>query len=103
MRRGIAVVKAECLATEEMENSNAKWEKAMRIIMDLSDVQVEVVIQEICNAACITKEQIAAILASPPCETYSHADATNILRGFNFRQHDNPLKSPRELTGSDSK
>ena len=40
---------------------------------------------------------------APPRETYSHADATSISRGFNFWQHDNPLKPPRELTGSDNK
>ena len=65
MRRGIAVGTTVYLVTEEMEDSSAKWEKAVCIIMDLSDGQVEDVIQEICNAACTTKEQIAAALHLP--------------------------------------
>ena len=103
LRRGIAMVTAECMATCEVQDSKTKWESAVRIIMDLSDSQVEDVIQTVCEAAGITKAQVAAVLASPPCETFSHADATNISRGFNFRQHDNPLKPPRKLTGQDSK
>ena len=57
----------------------------------------------ICNEAWVTASQIAAVLASPPCETYSHADASDITRGSFYRQQDDPTKPPRKLKKGASK
>ena len=73
----------------------ANFEEAVRIIMDLSDEEVDGVLEAMCNAAGINREDVAAIFSSPPCETYSHADATNISRIFHHRQHDDPEEPPR--------
>ena len=56
----------------------ANFEEAVRVIMDLSDEEMDDVLEAVCNAAGINKEDVAAILSSSPCETYSYTDATNI-------------------------
>ena len=63
--------------------------------MDLS--KVDDALEAACRAAGITMSEVAAVLLSPPCETYSPADCSNITRGNNYRQHDDALKPPRKL------
>ena len=84
-----------CTATEVIKERKANFEEAVRVIMDLSDDEIDDVLEAVCTAAGISREEIAAILSSPPCETYSHADATNINRDFHHRNHDDPEKPPR--------
>ena len=59
--------------------------------------EVDDALEATCRAAGITMSEVAAVLLSPPCETYSAADCSNISRGNNYRQHDDPLKPPRKL------
>ena len=50
---------------------------------------------EICEAAGINLKEVAAVFAGPPCETYSPADACNISRGNEYRNHADANKGPR--------
>ena len=95
LRKGVATITAECTAVEVGRERKTHFEEAVRIIMDLSDEEMDDVLEAVCKAAGISREEVAAILSSPPCETYSHADATNITRDFFYRNHDDPEKGPR--------
>jgi hypothetical protein len=67
---------------------------------DLSKCKKRQVIREVCEELGISLSQVLVVWASPPCETYTCLDWTNIWRGCNHRNHDDPLKPPR---GDDSK
>ena len=45
----------------------------------------EQLIARICKEADIKREDIVLAWASPPCETYSRANWSNLSRGFNHR------------------
>ena len=64
--------------------------------MDLSRCAANKMLAEICKAAGINIEEVAAVFAGPPCETYSPADACNISRGNEYRNHADVNKGPRE-------
>ena len=70
--------------------------------MNLS--KVDDALEATCRAAGIMMSEVAAVLLSPPCETYSAADCSNIIsRGNNYRQHDDPMKPPRKIKRGDSR
>ena len=102
LRRGVAAVMGLCTTLEQSRENKSNLEEAIRVIMDLSDKEIDDVIEAVCEAAGINKDEVAAMLSSPLCETYSHADATNISRDFHHRQHDNPEKPPRKSEVGDT-
>ena len=102
LRRGVATVMKMCTAAEVIKERKANFEEAVRVIMDLSDDEIDDVLEAVCTAAGISGEEVATILSSPPCETYSHADATNISRGFHYRDQDDPEKPPRAAKEGDT-
>jgi len=63
---------------------------------DLSQCKKRQVIREVCEELGISLSQVLIVWASPPCETYTCLDWTNIWRGCNHRNHDDPLKPPRD-------
>ena len=65
------------------------------VCMDIS--QSADILGEVCRRAGISVEEVAAVLTSPPCETYSVADATNQTRGNHYRDHKDEGKPPRSL------
>jgi hypothetical protein len=102
LRRGVATVMEMCTAAEVIKGRKANFEEAVRVIMDLSNDEIDDMLEAVCTAAGISGEEVAAILSSPPCETYSHADATNISRGFHYRDQDDPEKPPRAAKEGDT-
>ena len=57
------------------------------IRMDLSEGEsAEKVLEEICRRAGIRKEDIVFVWASPPCETFSRANWSNLSRGNHYRE-----------------
>lgn len=55
-----------------------------------------------CRRARIEPGEVAAVLMSPPCETYSVADASNQTRGNQFRDHKKEGRPPRSLASCES-
>jgi hypothetical protein len=74
-----------------------KEESEVNVIMDLmpESGQMHTMIQRVCKAAGIDIHKVVAIMASPPCETFSLADASNISIGNFYRDHSDPDKPPR--------
>ena len=61
--------------------------QSQTLIMDLNGRETpEEVLQLICNKANISKEDIELVWASPPCETFSKANWSNLTRGNNYRK-----------------
>lgn len=81
-------------AEEWMNTCNTMSEEEM-MQMDLSKCSRKKMLQQICEAAGIRLEEVAVVLAGPPCETYSPAEARNISRGNEYRDHKDPQKGPR--------
>ena len=55
-------------------------------------------IRDVCEQMGIRKEDLLAVVSSPPCETFSHADASNIRKFPDdnyYRNHDHEDKPPR--------
>ena len=69
--------------------------EAKLVKMDLSRCAADKMLAEICEAAGINLKEVAAVFAGPPCETYSPADACNISRGNEYRNHADANKGPR--------
>jgi hypothetical protein len=65
------------------------------VCMDIS--QTKDIVGEVCRRAGISVQEVAAVLMSPPCETYSVTDATNQTRGNHHREHSIEGKPPRSL------
>jgi hypothetical protein len=97
VRVGIVSTVEQCKEDSACDGAEAAEEDFMRLLMDLSDEGIDDIFKHICGFTRIDEMQLAAVLASPPCETYSHADATNISRGYNFRDHSDPTKPARKL------
>jgi hypothetical protein len=69
----------------------------------LDIAQSKDVLQEVCDRAGISVSTVAAVLLSPPCETFSVADATNQTRGNHYREHsETGLRPPRALSSCHS-
>jgi len=49
----------------------------------------------ICKLAEISMEECASFVCSPPCETFTLADASNLSRNNHTRDHSDPTKPPR--------
>ena len=69
------------------------------LVQNLFDVPWGEMIDHLCKQSGISKEQIGFVFASPPCETFSSADASNISRDNFHREHNDPTKPPRKLEG----
>lgn len=54
-------------------------------------------IQHICEQSGYAIERVRAVVSSPPCESFSLADASNISRDNHYREHGDPTKPPRLL------
>ena len=62
------------------------------IAMDLNGQETpEEIIQIICKKAQIKPEDIVLMWASPPCETFSRANLSNLSRGTNHRKNDGQM------------
>ena len=67
----------------------AAMPEGITIKMDINDGKsAEETLNEICRRAGIRKEDIAVAWASPPCNTYSRANHSNISRGWMYRHKD---------------
>jgi hypothetical protein len=77
-----------------------KEDSEVNVIMDLMPEpgQMHTMIQRVCKAAGIDIHKVVAVMASPPCETFSLADASNISRGNFYRDHSDPDKPPRSVS-----
>jgi hypothetical protein len=92
-------------ATIETVTTEDSWDELQRMIhmvesnsficYDLS--QLEGGLHELMRRAGVKLKKVSAFLISPPCETYSVADSTNISRGFQFRDHSTADRPPRSL------
>ena len=68
-------------------SSVSKEGEATTIALDLAGKETpEELLRMICKAADIAQEDIVFAWASPPCETYSRANWSNLSRGNNHRQ-----------------
>ena len=92
-RQGIVAAMSEA-RTDEEETFCALIPSENFTQMDLNEVYDA--LEVACRAAGIIMSEVAAVLLSPPCETYSVANCNNIDRGNNCRQHDDPRKPPRK-------
>ena len=60
--------------------------KAVTLTMDLNGSETpEQLLERIFKEANVKKEDIVRVWASPPCETFSCANASNIGRGHHYR------------------
>ena len=64
---------------------------------DLSEYPNGDIIKEICKELHLELSQVLLVWASPDCKTYSRADASNISRGNEYRDHSNIHRSPKAL------
>ena len=61
--------------------------RAVAIAMDLNgDESEEELLNRICKEAGVDRSDIVLAWASPPCESYSRANWSNLSRGFNHRK-----------------
>ena len=61
----------------------------------LPELQLTGLISKVMKLAGYSMDQLRATVASPPCETFSLADASNISRGHYYRNHQDHTKPPR--------
>jgi hypothetical protein len=71
--------------------------KSTHVQMDLTPKkgQYDSLITRICKIAEVAQERVKAVKASPPCETFTLADASNISRRNHHRDHSDRNKPPR--------
>ena len=69
----------------------------INLIQDISKLPKGGMIQGICDKLGIDIRRVRCVCASPPCETLSHADASNISRGNYYRDHKDATKPPRSM------
>ena len=55
------------------------------------------IIQQLCDKLDILMEEILIVWASPPCESFTKLDATNVSRGNEHRDHETESKEPRTI------
>ena len=67
------------------------------ISKDLAECANGEIIEEICRELEISLFQVLLIWASPDCRTYSRADASNISRGNEYRDHSDPFRPPKAI------
>ena len=95
-------------AVEEEVQVAAAWtskrvqkekEKALlkRVQLDVSPKPgtFTLLMKTICKLAEISMEECASFVCSPPCETFTLADASNLSRNNHTRDHSDPTKPPR--------
>ena len=70
--------------------------------MDINDGKTaQQTLKEICDRAGIKQEDIVVAWASPPCNTYSRANASNISRGNHYREADGtPVQGEKGKTAT---
>ena len=64
---------------------------------DLSEYPTGDIISAICKEFGLDPSEILLVWASPDCKTYSRADASNISRGNEYRNHNDPFSHPKTL------
>jgi hypothetical protein len=72
-------------------------EAHVNLVQDISKLPRGNMIQAICDRLGIDINRVLCVCASPPCESFSHADASNISRGHYYRDHNDTTKPPRSL------
>jgi hypothetical protein len=83
-------------ASAALEEPAADQQKQGGVSMDLIPPRMQTgLIREIMAKAGYTMDRLRGVMASPPCESYSLADASNISRGFFYRDHSVAEKPPR--------
>ena len=72
--------------------------KAQTLKLDLMELGADTLMEEVCARAGYNLEDVVAIIASPPCHTYSVADASNQgkMPQCHFRDHNDPEHPPRK-------
>jgi hypothetical protein len=101
-----ALMEAEGGVLEAMLVANVNHEESdlstcfTTILMDLGECKLGGVLKEACKKAGIEMGQVAMVVASPPCRTFSPTDATNGPKGFAYRDHKDPERGPRKLDGT---
>ena len=68
------------------------------MLCDLSKAEWKGMIRHACKAADIDIAHLALVVASPPCETLSPCDASNVTRGNEHKDHKDPERPPRRLS-----
>ena len=67
--------------------TTAAQPRAITIAMDLNGTETpEQMLDSICEKAGVLRQDIVFAWASPPCESYSRANWSNLSRGFNHRK-----------------
>jgi hypothetical protein len=89
---------AEASDTEVVALLAAYVEGAATVLCDLSKAEWKGMIRHACKAAGIDIADLALVVASPPCETLSPCDASNVTRGTEHRDHKDPERPPRRLS-----
>lgn len=73
--------------------------QATTLRIDLTgEESAQQLMDKICEAAGIEEDDIVLMWASPPCETFSRANWSNMSRGNHHREHDakfSPVKGPK--------
>ena len=70
--------------------------RAITLTMDLNGTETPAqLLQHICKEAKIKQEDIVLAWASPPCETFSRANASNISRGHHYRVLQEPVEGAK--------
>jgi len=83
-------------ATQAQEKGPIVQQEPLGISMNLMPPRRKIgLIQEIMKRAGYSMDRLRSVMSSPPCETYSLADASNISRGWFYRDHSQPEKPPR--------
>ena len=82
---------------EDVAHIESEAEAEVNLIHDVSTSAWTMLVQEVCSMAGIMTHQVGAVGSGLPCESYSHADASNISRGNHHRDHSDPTKPPRSL------
>ena len=72
----------------------------VNLVHDISQSAYACIVDDVCRLIGTPKGQIAGVIPGLPCESFSHADASNMSQGnqyCHYRDHSNPLKPPRSL------
>ena len=88
----------ELETAKHMNNLCALMTEAKLIRMDLSRCAANAMLAGICRAAGIAISEVPAMLAGPPCETFSPAYTCNISRGNEYRNYSDGADGERGPT-----
>ena len=95
-RRSLNAAAAVMRGEEEARRTS----NAVTLKMDLMRWGPAEAWQRVLERAGLEWEDILVVWASPPCQTFSPADYSNITRGHAFRDHSDPNKPPTRVNMS---